>query len=95
MLGYDHVEPGVRSVVCGKVTTTPPQPGAQVLAQLTRPDSSTAATSATLNGSGMGTFAFDIFTFGAYGVSVAVQTPGGSSPAGGTINVTGAPGTCP
>lgn len=94
-LGYDHVQPGVMSIVCGRATTTPPQPGAQAQATLTRPDNSMTSTNFTLNGSGVGQFAFDIFTFGAYGVAVSVQTPGGPSVASGMVQVTGAPGTCP
>jgi len=95
MLGYDHVQPGVMSVVCGKAATTPPQPGAQGQAQLTRPDTTTATTNFTLDASGIGRFAFDIFTFGAYSVAVTVQTPAGPSVANGMVNVTGAAATCP
>jgi hypothetical protein len=95
MLGWDHVQPGVMSVVCGKASTTPPQPGASAQARLTRPDTTMATTNFTLDDAGVGRFSFDIFTFGAYAVQVTVQTPGGPSVGGGTVNVTGAQGTCP
>ena len=83
------------SIVCGRADTTPPQAGASAQATLTRPDNSMTSTNFTLNGSGVGRFQFDIFTFGTYGVDVSVDTPGGPSVANGMVSVTGAANSCP
>jgi hypothetical protein len=94
-LAWDHVQPGVMSIVCGRANTTPPQAGVSAQATLTRPDNSMTSTNFTTNGSGVGRFQFDIFTFGTYGVDVSVDTAGGPSVANGMVSVTGAGNTCP
>lgn len=93
-LGYNHVMPGL-SRVCGRCTTTPPVPGAQGGATLTRPDNSMSTTNFTLNDSGVSQFQFDINAFGTYTVDVAVQTPGGPSVANGMVSVTATQSSCP
>jgi hypothetical protein len=94
-LAWDHVQPGVMSIVCGRANTTPPLAGAQGQATLTRQDNSMTATTFTLNDNGVGRFQFDIFSFGNYGVDVSVETPGGPSVANGMVNVTPQSNTCP
>jgi hypothetical protein len=85
-LGYNHVMAGL-SRVCGRCTTTPPQPGAEGQATLTRPDNSMSTTTFMLNDMGASPFQFDINQFGTYTVDVIVQTSGGPSGANGMIDV--------
>lgn len=100
--GYFHTMPGVESVECGFIVTTPAQPGAPYTLVPTGPTEGGVSGiiagqtfGGTLDAAGQATFTVRINRFGTYSNLVTVTSGGLVRPITRTVNVQQPAGTCP
>ena len=96
--GYRHDPPGSDppSVVCGKISTDPSQPGASFEVTVTGPDvRGPVPFTGTLDDMGMATYEVGIGAFGDYSIEVEVTSDGVVSTTSATTSVTSSQSSCP
>jgi hypothetical protein len=93
---WEHTMPGVESVECGIIQTSPAQPNASWMANVTGPGVISGQTfGGSLNTNGQAELRARINQFGTYTNQVTVNSNGVQMTASGSVNVLSSNNTCP